>query len=180
MARRPHGRSRRARSSRRCQSSGFSIAHRPTAIRCASRAFREGLREAGFVEGDNVAIEYRWAENQLDRLPALAEELVRRQVAVLVAPAGPAVAFAAKAATKTIPIVFIVAEDPVKLGLVASLNRPDGNLTGINFLNVELAAKRLGLMREFLPGAVRIALLVDPANKMRCRVDGERRASSFS
>jgi ABC-type uncharacterized transport system substrate-binding protein len=98
-------------------------------------------------------------------LPALADELVRRRVAVLVAPAGPPVVFPAKAATKTIPIVFIVAEDPVKLGLVASLNRPGGNLTGINFLNVELAAKRLGLLRELLPGAVRIALLVDPANK---------------
>ena len=129
------------------------------------RAFRQGLKEAGFVEGENVTVEYRWAESQLDRLPALAAELVRRGVTAIVAPAGPPVVFAAKAATKTIPIVFIVAEDPVKLGLVASLSRPGGNLTGINFLNVELAAKRLGLIREFLPGAVRIALLVDPASK---------------
>jgi putative ABC transport system substrate-binding protein len=127
------------------------------------RAFREGLKEAGFVEGENVAVEYRWAEYQLDRLPALADELVRRPVAVIVAPIG-SVAFAAKAATKTIPIGFIVAEDPVKLGLVASLNRPGGNLTGINFLNAELAAKRLGLLRELVPGAVRIAVLVDPTS----------------
>jgi putative ABC transport system substrate-binding protein len=145
---------------------GFLHTASPDGNPARVRAFREGLREAGFVEGENVAIEYRWAESQLDRLPALADELVRRQVAVLVAPAGPPVAFAAKAATKTIPIVFIVAEDPVKLGLVASLNRPDGNLTGINFLNVELAAKRLGLLRDLLPGAVHIALLVDPANQM--------------
>jgi ABC-type uncharacterized transport system substrate-binding protein len=130
------------------------------------RAFREGLKEAGFVEGENVTVEYRWAEYQLDRLPALADELVRRRVAVIAAPSGPPVAFAAKAATKTIPIVFIVAEEPVKLGLVASLNRPDGNLTGINFLNVELAAKRLGLLRELVPGAVRIAVLADSTNTM--------------
>jgi putative tryptophan/tyrosine transport system substrate-binding protein len=130
------------------------------------RAFREGLKEAGFVEGENVTVEYRWAEYQLDRLPALADELVRRRVAVIAAPSGPPVAFAAKAATKTIPIVFIVAEDPVNLGLVASLNRPDGNLTGINFLNVELAAKRLGLLRELVPGAVRTAVLVDSTNTM--------------
>jgi putative ABC transport system substrate-binding protein len=128
------------------------------------RAFRGGLKEAGFVEGENLTVEYRWAEYRLDRLPALADELVRRRAAVIAAPSGPPVAFAAKAATKTIPIVFLVAEDPVKLGLVASLNRPDGNLTGINFLNVELAAKRLGLLRELVPGAVRIAVLVDPTN----------------
>jgi putative ABC transport system substrate-binding protein len=130
------------------------------------RAFREGLKEAGFVEGENVAVEYRWAEYQLDRLPALADELVRRRVAVIVAPAGPPVAFAAKAATKTIPIVFIVAEDPVKLGLVTSLGRPGGNLTGTNFLNVEVVSKRLELLRELVPGAVRIAVLVDPTNTM--------------
>ena len=130
------------------------------------RTFREGLKEAGFVEGENVTVEYRWAENQLDRLPALADELVRRRVAAIVAPAGPSVTFAAKAATQTIPIVFLVGEDPVKLGLVASLNQPGGNLTGVNFLNIELSAKRLELLRELVPGAVRIAVLVDPTNRM--------------
>ena len=145
---------------------GFLHSASPEGNPARLRAFREGLKEAGFVEGENVGVEYRWAEYQLDRLPALADELVRRRAAVIAAPSGPPVAFAAKAATKTIPIVFIVAEDPVKLGLVASLNRPEGNLTGINFLNVELAAKRLGLLRELVPGAVRIAVLVNPTNTM--------------
>ena len=109
------------------------------------RGFRQGLKDTGYVEGENVAIEYRWAENQFDRLPALAADLVRRRVAVIAAAGGNAAAFAAKAATTTIPIVFIVGEDPVKLGLVASLARPGGNLTGINFFTSELAAKRLEL-----------------------------------
>jgi putative tryptophan/tyrosine transport system substrate-binding protein len=129
------------------------------------RAFREGLKDSGYVERENVAIEYRWAENQLDRLPELAAELVRRQVAVIAATSTSA-AFAAKAATTTTPIVFVVGEDPVRLGLVASLARPGGNLTGINILSGELTAKRLDLLREMVPGAARIAVLVNPANVM--------------
>src|SRR5215468_11955251 len=142
---------------------GFLHSASPDGNPARVRAFREGLREAGFVEGESVAIEYRWAENQLDRLPALADELVRRRVAVLVAPAGPPVVFPAKAATKTIPIVFIVAEDPAKLGLVASLNRPGGNLTGINLFIGELAAKRLALLRALVPAATRLAVLINPS-----------------
>jgi putative ABC transport system substrate-binding protein len=111
------------------------------------RAFRQGLKEAGFVEGDNVAIEYRWADNQFDRLPALAVELVRRRVAVIVATGGSVPAFAAKA-TATIPIVFTVPEDPVRLGLVASLARPGGNLTGFNFFSEEVMSKRMELSRS--------------------------------
>jgi putative tryptophan/tyrosine transport system substrate-binding protein len=127
------------------------------------RAFRQGLRESGYVEGENVALEHRWADNQLDRLPALAADLVRRRVAVIVAGSLPPIV-AAKASTTTTPIVFITAEDPVGLGLVTSLARPGGNLTGINFFNLEVAAKRLGLLRQLAPTAVRVALLVNPAN----------------
>ena len=126
------------------------------------RAFRQGLKDAGYVEGESVAIEYRWAENQIDRLPGLAAELVRRRVAVIVA-GGPPAALAAKSATTTIPIVFGVGNEPVRLGLVASLARPGGNLTGINFFAAELAAKRLELLREMVPAAALVAVLVDPA-----------------
>ena len=141
---------------------GFLNASSPDGYRL--RAFHQGLKDAGFVEGENVAIEYRWADNQFDRLPTLAAELVRRRVNVIAAGGGLLSAEAAKAETRTIPILFLVAQDPIKLGLVASLNRPGGNLTGINILAAELAPKRLELLRELLPGAIRIAALVDPAN----------------
>jgi len=125
------------------------------------RGFRQGLKETGYVEGENVAILYRFAENKINRLPELAADLVHRQVALIATLANGALA--AKAATTTIPIVFLLAEDPVRVGLVSSLARPGGNLTGINFLGAELLAKRLGLVHEFLPFATRVAVLVNAA-----------------
>ena len=126
-------------------------------------AFRQGLNDAGFVEGKNVAIEYRWADNQLDQLPGLAADLVRKQVAAIVG-SGPVAARASKAASATTPVVFVIGSDPVRTGLVASLNRPGGNVTGISYMNAELSAERLGLLHDLLPGAARFGVLIDPAN----------------
>ena len=143
---------------------GFLDPRSPENVIDRLRGFRQGLKEAGVTEGETARIEYRWAENQLDRLPALAMDLVQRRVAVIVASGGADVGFAAKRATTSIPILFIVSEDPVKLGLVTSLGRPDGNLTGVNFLNTELAAKRLEILRKLVPGAKRVAALVHPTD----------------
>jgi len=142
---------------------GFLASQLPDAITDRLRGFRQGLKDSGYVEGENLAIVYRFAENQDDRLPTLAAELVSRRVAVI-ATGGLPPTFAAKDATKTIPIVFLVGEDPVRLGLVTNLSRPGGNTTGFNILTNELAAKRLELLRELVPQAARIAVLVNPAS----------------
>jgi putative ABC transport system substrate-binding protein len=141
---------------------GFLSNDSPAIVADRLRAFHEGLREAGYVEGDNVAILYRWAEAHTDRLPALAADLVRRRVAVL-ASWGTAPGVAAKAATTTIPLVFATSEDPVRLGLIASLARPGSNATGYSLLSNELTAKRLGLLREMVPRAAKVAAILDPA-----------------
>jgi putative ABC transport system substrate-binding protein len=143
---------------------GFLDSRAADAMTSRLGAFRQGLKELGFAEGENVSVVYRWAENRFDQLPELAAELVHRQVAVIVTTGGPAAAVAAKEATQTIPIVFLVGEDPVRLGLVSSLARPSGNVTGINLLANELEAKRLELLHELLPRAARIAVLVNPAD----------------
>src|SRR5262249_18954688 len=127
-------------------------------------AFRKGLSKAGYAEGQNVIVEYHWLEGHYERLPAVLAELVRRRVAVIATPGATEATLAAKTATATIPIVFGVPEDPVKMGIVASLARPGGNATGINFFALEIDAKRLGLMHELLPKATRYAVLVNPAN----------------
>jgi putative tryptophan/tyrosine transport system substrate-binding protein len=142
---------------------GFLYSQSPEGSTESLRGFRQGLKDAGFLEGENLTVEYRWGENHADRLPALADDLVRRRVALIAAMDSPS-ALPAKTASTTIPIVFSVGEDPVKLGLVASLARPGGNLTGVNFFAAELTSKRLELLRELAPGAARIAVLVNPAN----------------
>jgi ABC-type uncharacterized transport system substrate-binding protein len=142
---------------------GLLDARSPGSTEGLLRAFRQGLKETGYVEAENVAFEYRWADNQIERLPALAAELARRQVSIIAASTF-AVALAAKQATTAVPIVFIVNEDPVRLGLVASLAQPGGNATGINIFTAELTAKRLDLLRQLVPGVARVAVLVNRAN----------------
>src|SRR5262249_26415507 len=142
---------------------GFLDVRSPETMGDRLDAFRQGLRDTGYVEDDNVTIAYRWGENRPDRLPELAADLVDLKAAVI-ATVGPPAAFAAKAVTTAIPIVFVVAEDPVKLGLVTSLARPGANLTGINIVNIELVAKRLELLHELVPQAVRVAVLVNPSD----------------
>ena len=143
---------------------GLIDAGSPDANASRAAAFRKGLNEAGYVESQNVTVEYHWLEGQYNRLPSLMAELIRRPVAVIAVPGSSPGALAAKAATATIPIVFGVGDDPVKLGLVTSLARPGANVTGINFFVQEVVAKRLGLLHDLVPKAVRVAVLVNPAN----------------
>jgi putative ABC transport system substrate-binding protein len=159
---------------------GFLDLRSAEVIRERLRAFRQGLRDSGYVEGENVSLVYRFAEDQVDRLPALAADLVRRRVAVI-ATAGDDVAAIAKAASGTIPVAFIVSQDPVKMGLVASLSRPGGNATGVNFVAGELVAKRLELLLALVPGASRVAVLVNPSTAQNTETtlrDAEAAASA--
>src|SRR5262249_48856269 len=159
---------------------GYLESRSPDGMTDRLRAFRQGLKDTGYVEGEKVRIEYGWAENQLDRLPALATELVRQRVNVIATTGGPEVALAAKAATKTIPIVFGVTEDPVPFGLVASHSRPGGNATGVNFLITELGSKQLGLLHELIPAAARVGLLVNPKSLLTERAMRDVTAAAFA
>jgi putative ABC transport system substrate-binding protein len=143
---------------------GFLNSQSPEGYAEPLRGLRQGLKEAGYVEGENLAIEYRWGGNQMERLPELAAELVRRSVDLIITTGGPSSALSAKAATTTIPIVFNISDDPVRVGLVASFARPGGNLTGVSFLGIELTTKRLELLRELVPRATHVAVLANPAD----------------
>ena len=157
---------------------GFLSSRSPGESEAVVTAYRNGLAESGFVAGQNVAIEYRWAEGQYDRLPQLAAELVNMRVAVILAAGGPPSALAAKKATTAIPIVFSAADDPVGLGLVTSLSRPGGNVTGMSVFNAALSAKRLALLHEFVPAATTIGYLTNPTNpSMRLEVDALQEAA---
>jgi len=155
---------------------GFFHSGSPSGRSPRLAAFHAGLGEAGYVEGQNVAIEYRWAEDRFERLPALAADLVQRQVALIATPGSPHAAVAAKAATSTIPIIFAIGDDPVRLGLVASLNRPGGNATGVNYFAAYLGPKRLGLLHELLPRGGLVAVLVNPDNPLANPAIAELRA----
>jgi putative ABC transport system substrate-binding protein len=159
---------------------GFLDSRSPDALTDRLRGFRQGLKDTGYIEGENATIVYRWAEGQNDRLPELAAELVHRQVKVIASSGGLAPVLAAKAATTAIPVVFLSADDPVGRGLVASLARPGGNLTGINFFNNELGAKQLELLRELVPAATHVAVLANPANATMTQVTSDLEAAARS